>query len=51
MLSDQHYPAHSASEPPDPGFIKMEAISSYIHPYINKKLLQIRDGLPSEDLM
>jgi hypothetical protein len=29
----------------------MEAISSYIHPYINKKLLQIRDGLPSGDLM
>ncbi|CAJ2644281.1 unnamed protein product [Trifolium pratense] len=49
--SDQDYPAHSASEPPVPGFIKMEAISSYIHPYINKKLLQIRDGLPSEDLM
>lgn len=51
MLSDPHIPAHSASEPPLPGFIKMEAISSYAHPYINKKLLQIRNGLPSENLM
>ncbi|CAK8566288.1 unnamed protein product [Lathyrus sativus] len=51
MLSDQHYPAHFASEPPDPGSTKMEAISSYIHPYINKKLLQIRDCLAPENLI
>ncbi|XP_058754200.1 uncharacterized protein LOC131627372 isoform X2 [Vicia villosa] len=51
MLSDQHYPAHSASEPPVPGSTKMEAISSYIHPYINKKLHHIRDCLAPEDLI
>ena len=30
---------------------KKDAISSYIHPYINKKLLQIRDGVPLEDII
>ncbi|CAL5202912.1 unnamed protein product [Lathyrus oleraceus] len=51
MLSDLQYPSHSASEPPDPGSMKMETISSYIHPYINKKLLQIHDCLVPEDLI
>ncbi|XP_004515667.1 uncharacterized protein [Cicer arietinum] len=51
MLSDQHYTAHSASETPISGFIKMDAISSYIHPYIDKKLMQIRDGLPMGDIL
>ncbi|TKY74324.1 Jade-1 protein [Spatholobus suberectus] len=51
MLSDQHCLVHSAAEPPDSGFIKKDAISSYIHPYINKKLLQICDGVPSEDII
>ncbi|KAL2339843.1 hypothetical protein Fmac_007783 [Flemingia macrophylla] len=50
MLSDPQCLAHSASEPPDSGFIKKDTISSYIHPYINKKLLQIRDGVPLEDI-
>ncbi|KAG5036295.1 Protein Jade-1 [Glycine soja] len=50
VLSD-HCVVHSASEPPDFGFIKKDAISSYIHPYINKKLLQIRDGVPLEDII
>ncbi|RZC06864.1 uncharacterized protein LOC114415367 isoform X2 [Glycine soja] len=50
VLSD-HCLVHSASEPPDFGFIKKDAISSYIHPYINKKLLQIRDGVPLEDII
>ncbi|RDY04519.1 hypothetical protein CR513_11762 [Mucuna pruriens] len=45
MFSDQHCLVHSASEPPDSGFIKKDAISSsYIHPYISKKLLQIRSS-------
>ncbi|CAJ1974169.1 unnamed protein product [Sphenostylis stenocarpa] len=48
--SYQHCLVHSASEPSDSGFIK-GAVSSYIHPFINKKLLQIRDGLPSEDVI
>ncbi|XP_061350490.1 uncharacterized protein LOC133295665 isoform X2 [Gastrolobium bilobum] len=51
MLSDQCCPVHSASEPPDSGFIKVEPISSYIHPYINKKLLHIRDGVLLEDII
>uniref|UniRef100_A0A0R0JLI4 PHD-type domain-containing protein n=1 Tax=Glycine max TaxID=3847 RepID=A0A0R0JLI4_SOYBN len=50
VLSD-HCLVHSASEPLDFGFIKKDAISSYIHPYINKKLLQIRDGVPLEDII
>ncbi|CAI8597455.1 unnamed protein product [Vicia faba] len=50
-VSDQHHPAHSASELRVPGSGKMEAISSYIHPYINKKLLQIRNCLAPEDLI
>ncbi|XP_029126709.1 uncharacterized protein LOC109795723 isoform X2 [Cajanus cajan] len=32
-------------------FIKKDAISSYIHPYINKKLMQIRDGVPLDDII
>lgn len=30
---------------------KIEAMSSYIHPQINKKLLRVRDGLPLEDVV
>nr|KYP70024.1 NuA3 HAT complex component NTO1 [Cajanus cajan] len=30
---------------------KKDAISSYIHPYINKKLMQIRDGVPLDDII
>ncbi|KAK7353481.1 hypothetical protein VNO80_18928 [Phaseolus coccineus] len=48
MLSYQHCHVHSASEPSDSGYIK-GAVSSYIHPFINKKLLQI--GVPLEDVI
>ncbi|KAK7311584.1 hypothetical protein RJT34_09826 [Clitoria ternatea] len=51
MLSDQQCVVHSASEPPDSGLIKKDAMTSYIHPYINNKLLQICNGLPLEDII
>ncbi|XP_027362202.1 uncharacterized protein LOC113869883 isoform X2 [Abrus precatorius] len=41
MLSDQPCPVHSALGLPDSGFIKKDTLSSYIHPYISKKLQQI----------
>ncbi|KAK7275707.1 hypothetical protein RIF29_16829 [Crotalaria pallida] len=44
MFSDQHLPIYSNSEAPDSGSIRVEGISSYIHPYISKKLL-------SEDIL
>ncbi|KAK7353480.1 hypothetical protein VNO80_18927 [Phaseolus coccineus] len=48
MLSYQQCLVHFALEPSDSGFIK-GAVSSYIHSFINKKLLQIR--VPLEDVI
>ncbi|KAK7351150.1 hypothetical protein VNO77_10384 [Canavalia gladiata] len=51
VLSDQ------PSEPPDSAEFhfmncrKKDEVSSYIHPYINKKLQQIYDGVPLEDII
>lgn len=62
-LSYQYCPVHSASEPSDSGLVfslkpiliylkcRKGAVSSYIHPFINKKLLQIIDGVPLEDVI
>ncbi|KAI4337757.1 hypothetical protein L6164_016134 [Bauhinia variegata] len=50
-FEDHLYPVHSASESPAPGSIKKEATSSYIHPYISKKLLQIHNWMLSKDII
>ncbi|KAI4307329.1 hypothetical protein L6164_030530 [Bauhinia variegata] len=48
VFEDQLCPVHSAMESLPPGFIKKEATSSYIHPYIGKKL-QIHNCMVSKD--
>ncbi|XP_028775037.1 uncharacterized protein LOC114731945 isoform X2 [Neltuma alba] len=51
IFSDHHHSPCSAADLPASDFMKIEGNSFYIHPYIHKKLSEIRDGVLSKDVI
>ncbi|XP_019430720.1 PREDICTED: uncharacterized protein LOC109338032 isoform X2 [Lupinus angustifolius] len=51
VLSEQHLPVCSNSEVPDSGSTRIDAISSYIHPYISKEVHHIHNRVLSKDII
>ncbi|XP_019455602.1 PREDICTED: uncharacterized protein LOC109356638 isoform X3 [Lupinus angustifolius] len=52
MPSEHYLPVCSNSEVPDSGSIRrIEATSSYVHPYISNQLIQLHNSVLSEDII